>query len=314
MSTEFNTSGFDAVSSFFGDAKETNQVEIKKNDLRKSTANKKRLGVGMKATKDDKDIGAVESLAAKEKILSIGKKRRYNDESDEADHDADESSDDEGGRTSVVKDKTLQSNAITEVDIEMRKKPNKKKKKKGKKERMAEKLDESESCNQKQIPQEIQDVVEYNLETEEATGDTSDAVYQKKKRRKTRSKQKNVRKDTRSSQEKPEHLRIGSKIYAGRALTQETRMRLNLPESRTSLIRKERAMGKIHPSSEEQIPSSHLGLAVDDLLADNEDGDIGGIIDDSGELVDNGDIEKNPTQSKIPKQKRKKKSKYKNLK
>lgn len=313
MSTEFNTSGFDAVSSFFGDAIETNQVEITKNDLRKSSANKKRLGVGMKAKKDDKDIGAVESLAAKEKILSIGKKRRYNDESDEGGHDTDESSDDEGGRTSVVKDKTLQSNVITEVDAETMKKP-KKKKKKGKKERMAEKLDESESCNQKQIPQEIQDVVEDNLETEEATGDTSDAVYQKKKRRKTRSKQKNVRKDTRSSQEKPEHLRIGSKNYAGRALTQETRMRLNLPESRTSLIRKERAMGKIHPSSEEQIPSSHLGLAVDDLLADNEDGDTGGIIDDSGELVDNGDIEKNLTQSKIPKQKRKKKSKYKNLK
>jgi len=317
MSAEFNASGFDAVASFFGDTVETNEVQVKQNDHKKSSFNKKRLGVGMKAKNDDTDISAVESIAAKEKILAIGKKRKYDEDSDNADHGTDESSDDEGGRTSVVKEKSAQTNHYTAVNVEMKKKKTKKKKK-GKKERFAEKFDESESCNPQPNSDENLQIAEDDLESEDAIGDTSDAAYQKKKRRKTRSKQKNVRKDARSSQDKPEHLRIGSKSYAGRALTQETRIRLSLPESRTSQIRKERATGKVHASSEDHSSVPHLGLAVDDLLSDNVDGENDKIVD-SGELIKNGDTEtdqtgNSPPRNKIPKQKRKKKSKFKNLK
>lgn len=319
MSTEFNASGFDAVASFFGQTVETNEIQVKQNDHKKSSINKKRLGVGMKAKKDDKDISAVESIAAKEKILAIGKKRKYDEDSDNSGHGTDESSDDEGGRTSVVKEKIAQTNHYAEANVEMMMTKKKtKKKKKGKKERLAEKNDESESPNPQSNSEENIQLAEDHFETEAALGDTSDAAYQKKKKRKTRSKQKNVRKDTRSSQDKPEHLRIGSKNYAGRALTPETRTRLCLPESRTSQIRKERATGKVHASSEDHSSIPHLGLAVDDLLADNVDGENGDIVD-SGELIQNGDTKtdqpgNNPPRNKIPKQKRKKKSKFKNLK
>ena len=59
----------------------------------------------------------------------------------------------------------------------------------------------------------------------------------KDKKRKVRSKQKNIRKDSRPLSAKPEHLRLGNPRYSGRPLTQETRQRLDLPPSKTSLHR-----------------------------------------------------------------------------
>lgn len=50
----------------------------------------------------------------------------------------------------------------------------------------------------------------------------------KPKRVKTRSKQKNIRRDNRSAESKPSHLQIGSKEYSGRPLTQETKKLLGI--------------------------------------------------------------------------------------
>jgi hypothetical protein len=49
------------------------------------------------------------------------------------------------------------------------------------------------------------------------------------KRVKTRSKQKNIRRDKRGAEFKPSHLQIGSKDYQGRPLTKETKAILGLP-------------------------------------------------------------------------------------
>jgi hypothetical protein len=49
-----------------------------------------------------------------------------------------------------------------------------------------------------------------------------------RRRKKTRSKQKNIRKDNRSVADKPEHLRMGSKDFAGRILTDETKAVLGM--------------------------------------------------------------------------------------
>jgi hypothetical protein len=49
------------------------------------------------------------------------------------------------------------------------------------------------------------------------------------KRVKTRSKQKNIRRDKRAEEFKPSHLHIGSKEYTGRPLTKETKAILGIP-------------------------------------------------------------------------------------
>ena len=65
-------------------------------------------------------------------------------------------------------------------------------------------------------------------------GGTNGANKKRKpKRRKVRSKQKNIRKDTRGMHEKPKHLRVGASNYQGRPLTDETRAKLNLAPSKT---------------------------------------------------------------------------------
>lgn len=49
-------------------------------------------------------------------------------------------------------------------------------------------------------------------------------------RKKTRSKQKNIRKDKRPMDQRPSHLRLGDPGYAGRGLSEETRKVLGLPQ------------------------------------------------------------------------------------
>lgn len=50
----------------------------------------------------------------------------------------------------------------------------------------------------------------------------------KHKRKKTRSKQKNIRRDNRPDHARPQHLQLGSKDYAGRPLTENTKVILGI--------------------------------------------------------------------------------------
>jgi hypothetical protein len=60
----------------------------------------------------------------------------------------------------------------------------------------------------------------------------------KPKRIKTRSKQKNIRRDKRGTEFKPSHLQIGSKDYQGRPLTKETKAILGLPMKKKPTTRR----------------------------------------------------------------------------
>lgn len=61
------------------------------------------------------------------------------------------------------------------------------------------------------------------------SGEVFNGEEQRPKRIKTRSKQKNIRRDKRAAEFKPSHLQVGSKDYKGRPLTPETKAILGLP-------------------------------------------------------------------------------------
>ena len=264
---------------------------------------------------------SLESEETKKRILSVGKKRKHEDDSDNSgDDDVIESEEEDEGRTSIkASKKPLSTVDEIEAVIPVKKA---KKKKKSKKERMAEKAEkESQEAiakpeEENQIPsskteEPVQDFA-ISREPDVVEGRGS-AVERKKKRRKVRSKQKNIKKDNRATHEKPEHLRVGSKIYAGRPMTAETRHFKNLPESRTSQIRRDRESKKFEKPKDHD---NHLegGLGIDEFTSDTMNATEEG--PDSGEVVnaDGTIVETITTDKRSKKKNKKKKSKYKNLK
>jgi hypothetical protein len=325
MSTDFDSKGFSAVSSFFGDQGITEETA---QDLKPTTTQKKRnrLGLGATAKQDEGTLDDLESEETKKKILSIGKKRKHDDDSDvEEDHEDISDEEEEGGRTSIKnKSKPVPSDLTEVADLAKTKKP-KKKKKKGKKERLAEKENEQslpkegiESEEPTQTPAEN----ETNKDEKASAVERSNAE-KRKKRRKVRSKQKNIKKDSRPSHEKPEHLRVGFKSYAGRPMTGETRSFLTLPESRTV----SRAKSKHQRFDQATEIADEGGLAIDDLLGEPIDNTVDNTttiesstanedIPDSGEVV-NQEIateDVKVSKQKIQKKAKKKRTKFKNLK
>ena len=259
------------------------------------------------------------------------------------------------------------------------KKKKKKKKKKGKKERQADKIIEEEPTmtvmNEQNQPtnsettdrpmnstkkEEIlstESISDNKQSDKDGTKEMNDkpvvpstsqpppttTTTKKRKKPKVRSKQKNIKKDSRPSSQKPEHLRIGTKEYAGRPLTAQTRSFLSIPPSRTQRIRAFKASLKNEEERNKQGYETFEtgGLAVDDLLADtmndenmdtnvernmetmeqtdkeerNDEVDLD--LDDGGELINNNkentEMVKGTKPKKNKKKKPKKKSKYKNL-
>lgn len=320
MSTDFDSKAFGAVSDFFGNEQivDGRHKDVTLEPIRK---NRNRLGVG--ATGDSVEEKRDEILDEKKtrhKILTIGNKRRRHDESDDEEDKQSFTDDDEdeGGRTSIQK-KVIQPDPA--VDL-----AKKSKKKKGKKERKAEKNAQQHTNEHSEHVVDSFNVgnQETSLETNQTneTDPSADRSDKTKKRRKVRSKQKNIRKDTRPSSQKPDHLRIGAKTYAGRPITKETREFLNLPESRTLSLRRQKETNNHNPQKD-QLALGDGNLAIDDLLGDSintssvNSNSLDNLDDipDSGQLLHNTEIvsqkEKNPNQTK-PRAK-KKKSKFKNL-
>ena len=334
MSTEFDSKGFSAVSSFFGDQglkEETAQ------DIKPTPKKRNRSGLGAKETFNDNGLDALESAETRKKILSIGKKRKKDDDSDAEVDSSDQSDEEDQGRTSIKKKEKKLSSAATDVtalvDEAQVKKP-KKKKKKGKKERMAEK--ESQEIVENQMKTDDPSGTEQGMVAENEGEAEAEAVEpkqgdeannhegnasldhagKKNKKRKIRSKQKNIKKDTRPSSEKPDHLKVGSKSFAGRPMTKETREFMNLPESRTITIGRERAKVKHARFGQENENFDQGGLAIDDLLAEPVVA-VKKDTPDSGELLIENVQEVEERPAIAPKKKKKapkKKSKFKNLK
>lgn len=194
----------------------------------------------------------------KRQILSIGKKRQqiHDDDDEIADemqedgHDS--SSDEEEGRTSAVREKKRKvrppappppvalrapgtsegASAAVESDP-----PKKKKKKKGKKERAKENSEDAEQSKDSAADEAPDGKVDDHNKNEATKNDDDGPDKQtvhdqkpkkKRYRKKVRSRQKNIRKDHRSANDKPSRLVPGRADYEGRPLTDETRKRLGL--------------------------------------------------------------------------------------
>ena len=87
----------------------------------------------------------------------------------------------------------------------------------------------------------------------------------KRKKRKVRSKQKNIRKDNRTTSEKPDHLQNGKGFYGGRPLTKETREFLKMPQSRTLTLKQQKE--KYGDKEKEAWDATESGLGIDDIIA-----------------------------------------------
>merc|ERR1712194_902501 len=122
-----------------------------------------------------------------------------------------------------------------------------------------------------------------------------------------RSRQKNIRKDTRPSSQKPEFLRLRgrheSDAYGGRPLTQATRDLWKMPESRSSVIRHTKRgdddkEGLLGPSTEEETRGElevEMGGEIDHRMEQKDDYGVGFGDDTIGndssiQDVDNGEV------------------------
>lgn len=231
-----------------------------------SKGKRRRGGVGTSTDVDDASKKLLSSDALSKKILNVGRKRRSrednvdDDEEDEdyidgGDHGVNDDDDEmiDGGRTNIVEKSTLSkkgksvagsSDKLTnDQAIVGSKNP---KKKLGKKERQRQKQQEETSAAATQVevfePVAENSAHEQDDETRDsAAEDTKDSAGlithnntekypgAKKKRKKVRSRQKNIYKDNRTKDEKPAHLTRGNPNYQGRPMTEATREKLNLP-------------------------------------------------------------------------------------
>jgi len=319
--TEFDRGAFSAVDAFFGANEDeqniTNSSEITPDHSKQS----KRMGIGAvkKFSSTDRSIQKEREENVKNLVLKKTQKRKRNqdeneeEEYDESDKDEKEIEEDEEGRTSVIKDRDEKPKPISltkSVTDEYSTAGKKKKKKKGKKERQKDKEFE-------QIKQDGKTIESSLLENQtptvmDPTADETSAVNEediniekpkRKKRPKIRSKQKNIRKDTRSLSIKPSELNpnLPGHLYHGRPLTKETREILQLKP-------------KIKKSTNsynggDRNEGEGVGLAVDDWLHDGDDNP-----EDVGVKARNNENSKKKKGAKNKRQKKKKKvSKYKNL-
>ena len=106
----------------------------------------------------------------------------------------------------------------------------------------------------------------------------------KRKRRKIRSRQKNIYKDNRPADKRPKHLVPGNRMYQGRPLTDETRSKLDLPPSKAFRSHNWEEYGH-HTSTSTKGNDSHpnhvdsnsnnvgtpvVALGVDELLSEEK--------------------------------------------
>jgi hypothetical protein len=229
---EFDSNAFSAVDNFFViDRKADDALVDKNNEYHKTGAKvaKRRLGVGASVQKKEP---AGFAAAATSKFLQVDKKKRNRAEEDENVNQDDDDDEDELGRTSIVSDPKSREEGSEAIAADSTAKKNKK----GRKERQKEKLEETDIAEAAEGSAFSEDThspkgnVDAILETrpKESTNKEPRGAdnNHRKKRRKVRSKQKNIYKDNRSLEEKPDHLIPGGYEYRGRPITPETRSKL----------------------------------------------------------------------------------------
>ena len=242
---EFNASAFSAVESFFvidkqGASNVAATTIESANKIRHG--NVRRLGVGAAAK-------PIKPSVAPTNLMKIGnKKRNHGDDDAEMIPDIyDEDNEEDVGRTGIVSDLPEHNDPADVISSSTRKRK-KAKKKSGKKERqqlMRDKelaIQTSSSEVEPVTPSGTQNasvgdtVTRDNQHVQDSTGNKKESVKSKgslsqekqtRKRRKVRSRQKNIYKDNRPPDQKPDHLVPGGYEYKGRPITAETRAKLN---------------------------------------------------------------------------------------
>eukprot|EP00934_Nitzschia_sp_Nitz4_P000803 Nitzschia sp. Nitz4//scaffold3_size479765//159410//160225//NITZ4_000066-RA/size479765-processed-gene-0.102-mRNA-1//-1//CDS//3329550656//803//frame0 len=246
--TEFDAQGFSAVKSFFGndnDASEVHDTTSQPALTTKSRKNK-RGGVGSTTSKL-----SLKNEALTESLLKVGRKRGRTEEDGDEEMGVEVGDEEELGRTTIV-----QETDEPQEEILQKPEPKTSSKKLGKKERQRLKAQSGEVKPSPEVTEESEQVEP--LKEEDEALDVSDKP-KKIKRRKIRSKQKNIRKDNRET--KPTHLHVGKRHYQGRPLTAETRAKLNLPPPKVRAP-------FIPESKPTVLDADEGGLGIDKLLED----------------------------------------------
>jgi len=240
MSAEFDGSRFNAVDKFFENV--TLPTPYRKKSTGSSTEDSKgkgRVGVGAGPNKNDNATTKYQlhNLLARQ-ALNVGRKRSRENSTEisskeydvdgfsiHGSHDVDQMAD---GRTS------LETNLGKNIDNQVNN--TNQKKKIGKKERERQSTGvsieriEADAKRGRERAGEIAITVTNKEDDSKRTGPTENKG--KRRRRKVRSRQKNIKKDFRSVDEKPAYLVPGNSNYQGRPMTQATRKKLGLPDNR----------------------------------------------------------------------------------
>lgn len=206
-----------------------------------------KLGGGEKKSEDWTRFG-------KRQILSVGKKKealRYNEDDDDptAGDGYHSSSDEEDGRTSAGKEKKkkILSKGNTKhggMDAaEVLHGPTAQTRVKKKKAKMTNKTNSTSTNNTSEmelgamgsIASDLLNVVKLGASVDIKDGVSTvsevpqnEETINAKKRKKIRSRQKNIRKDHREENDKPSYLTVGTNEYRGRPMTKETRQKLGI--------------------------------------------------------------------------------------
>lgn len=241
--TEFNSDGFSAVAKVFGDQTDENET-IKREEPSKAATG--RLGLG--ATKPVATKTARQNDILTATLAHVSKRKRgQGDSDDETDVEDVESEDEDEGRTAISSKKIIPKADPQESDT----KKKKKKKKKGKKERLEEKAAEQEKDettavgsddinttpkNDEQLPEEPKTFTEEQIKSNNELQKAKRKKKRNANRTKVRSRQKNIKKDTRRAVDKPSNIIIGRSDYCGRDLTDTTREFLHMPPKRTNIM------------------------------------------------------------------------------
>jgi len=315
--TEFDPKGFLAVSTFFKqngvvlkDKKTQGLTQKEAENVPRSGPKWSRLGLGAEKlnTETTKVKVGFDRKEARKKILSVGNERKrkhlLDDENNYSNEDGGNESDDEKdedeGRTSAVKNK-IKPNINRNFDtLKTKKRKNAKRNSTDSSEPIT--TNGQYETEEPKIGKSVKLPVNgasTNIECEVGHEDDNRITHDelistdnnnnndehhikenksKRKRRKIRSKQKNIRKDNRNRSQKPAHLALqGSIAYGGRPLTNETREFLKLPESNSGLKKKYRTKSKSKDETEVHLAENHgMGLGVDaSPIREADEGSVG---------------------------------------
>eukprot|EP00539_Tryblionella_compressa_P004348 CAMPEP_0178751524 /NCGR_PEP_ID=MMETSP0744-20121128/10572_1 /TAXON_ID=913974 /ORGANISM="Nitzschia punctata, Strain CCMP561" /LENGTH=368 /DNA_ID=CAMNT_0020405175 /DNA_START=201 /DNA_END=1308 /DNA_ORIENTATION=- len=250
---EFDSSAFSAVDKFFGhDDKTGGEKRIQGTTGEAAVSSSSFLAAKGKARRGVGNTVLVHSKASSlltQRFLKLGKNRSrdHHDDDDDASNVAEKDNEDDDddefdiGRTAIAESRKKQVNKDSnpkqqhQQDTEATKKM---KRKLGKRERQSqasktthsdEKAPSEPTHNQSLAAGGGDATDSCPVEPTDVDATTSKKSSQPRKRRKVRSRQKNIRKDNRAVNEKPAYLIPGTPNYQGRPLTQATREKLSLP-------------------------------------------------------------------------------------